>query len=77
MQKMLKIELKKLPDSYIVMSISDNGIGMSEDIDFEKAESLGLQLFTALASQLDGELKISRGTGTEILVIFKYPKTHS
>ncbi len=73
----IKIELKKLPDSYIVMSIADNGVGISEEIDFEKAESLGLQLITALASQLDGELKISRASGTEILVIFKYPKPQS
>jgi two-component sensor histidine kinase len=73
----IKIELKKLPESLILMSISDNGVGISEDINFEKAESLGLQLITALASQLDGELKILRGTGTEILVSFKYPKTQS
>ncbi len=73
----IKIEVKKLPDNYIVMSISDNGIGISQEIDFEKAESLGLQLITALASQLDGELKISRDTGTEILVSFRYPKTQS
>jgi len=71
----IKIELQKLPNNYIDMKISDNGIGISETIEIEKAESLGLQLITALASQLDGELKISRTNGTEISVIFKYPKT--
>lgn len=71
----IKIELRKLSDNNIEMSISDNGVGMPENFDIEQSESLGLQLITALTNQLDGILKVSLENGTKYSVIFKYPKT--
>jgi PAS domain S-box-containing protein len=70
----IRIELQKLPDSRIVLKISDNGTGLPDHVDIEKADSLGLQLINALASQLEGDLSISGNNGTEISVNFKYPK---
>src|SRR6185436_9091774 len=46
----IKIELRKLAENDIEMCISDNGIGMPENLDIEQAESLGLQLIIALTS---------------------------
>ncbi|MCX6290884.1 MAG: PAS domain-containing protein [Bacteroidetes bacterium] len=73
----IKIELKKLPEQKIRMSISDDGAGLPENFDVEHAESLGMQLITALANQLDGELQVSREKGTKFSVFFKYPKAAS
>jgi PAS domain S-box-containing protein len=71
----IKIELRKLPEHRVMMSISDNGIGLPDDFNIEQAESLGLQLIMALANQLDGELIVSRENGPRFSITFKYPKT--
>ncbi|MGE5473172.1 MAG: PAS domain S-box protein [Ignavibacteriales bacterium] len=53
-----------------VLSVSDNGIGIPEDIDIEDIDSLGLQLVTTLVDQLDGELELKRDNGTEFIIRF-------
>jgi PAS domain S-box-containing protein len=50
--------------------VSDNGIGIPENIDFENPETLGLQLVNLLVDQLDGEVELKRGNGTEFTVRF-------
>jgi PAS domain S-box-containing protein len=56
-----------------VLSVSDNGIGIPEDLDIEDLDSLGLQLVTTLVDQLDGELELKRNNGTEFTI--KYTVT--
>jgi two-component sensor histidine kinase len=53
-----------------VLSVSDNGIGIPENIDIEDLESLGLQLVTSLVDQLGGELEMKRNNGTEFTIRF-------
>ncbi len=38
------------------LTVSDNGVGIPEDIEVEELESLGLQLVTTLVDQLKGNL---------------------
>ncbi len=52
------------------LSVSDDGIGISEEIDFENSDTLGLQLVNTLVSQLDGELELKKGNGTEFTIRF-------
>ena len=54
----------------LVLTISDNGIGLPEYHDIEDLGSLGLQLVTSLVDQLDGELELKRSNGTEFIVRF-------
>ncbi len=54
-----------------VLSISDNGVGIPENIDIEDLDSLGLKLVTTLVDQLDGELELKRNNGTEFTIRFK------
>jgi two-component sensor histidine kinase len=56
------------------LGINDNGIGLPEGFDFDKSESLGMQLIQALTNQLDGELALNRENGTSFEVSFLYPK---
>jgi two-component sensor histidine kinase len=46
---------------------------MSDEIDPENTETLGLQLVTTLAEQLDGTLSLNRNGGTAISVTFPVP----
>ncbi len=54
----------------LLLSVSDNGIGMPETVDFTEAETLGVTLVRALAEQLDGSIAIGRDHGTRITVTF-------
>ncbi len=53
-----------------ILSVSDNGVGIPENIDIENLDSLGLHLVTSLVEQLDGELEIKRNNGTEFNIRF-------
>ncbi|HEX2959811.1 MAG TPA: sensor histidine kinase, partial [Chitinispirillaceae bacterium] len=53
-----------------ILSVSDNGVGIPENIDIQNLDSLGLQLVTSFVDQLDGELEIKRSNGTEFTVKF-------
>ena len=53
-----------------ILSVSDNGVGIPENLDIENLDSLGLQLVTSLVDQLDGELELKRNNGTEFIIRF-------
>ena len=69
----IEINLRKEAGK-VTLKLSDSGIGLPENVDFEKSETLGMQLIQALTSQLDGELKVSREKGTTFEVSFTYPR---
>ena len=66
----LKVSLKIKEDFY-ELSISDNGIGIPENIDFFNTDSLGLQLVNSLTDQIDGEIEFDRSNGTKFTITFK------
>jgi len=45
--------------------VSDNGVGISENIDLESSSTLGLQLVSILVDQLDGRIELKSDNGTE------------
>ena len=52
------------------LTVSDNGIGIPENLDIEDLSTLGFQLVASLADQLDGEFKLKRNNGTEFTMRF-------
>ncbi len=54
----------------VELSVADDGVGLPEDIDPERAGTLGLKLVSMLVGQLGGRLAISRDQGTRISVCF-------
>ena len=56
-----------------LLSVADDGIGFPENIDFCKTTSLGLQLVTVLAGQLQGEISLSTAAGTRFSISFPGP----
>jgi PAS domain S-box-containing protein len=53
-----------------ILTVSDDGIGIPENLYIEDLDSLGLQLVTSLVEQLDGKLEMKRNNGTEFTIEF-------
>ena len=51
----------------IEIEVSDNGVGMPADFDFQNNESLGVYLVQALTDQLDGSLVVDNNQGEKTL----------
>ncbi len=68
--KLHREESEDSKSTSFILNISDNGIGIPENIDIEDLESLGLQLVTSLVDQLDGELELKKNNGTEFIIRF-------
>jgi len=66
----LKVSLKIKDDDY-VLTISDNGVGFPKNLDFEKTDSLGLQLVNSLTDQIDGKIELDSSHGTEFKITFQ------
>jgi two-component sensor histidine kinase len=52
------------------LSVSDNGIGIPENLNIEDLDTLGMQLVTSLVDQLDGELELKRDNGVALIIRF-------
>jgi PAS domain S-box-containing protein len=50
--------------------VSNNGEPFPEDLDFENAKTLGLQLVKTMVEQLDGDIELKRGEGTSFKITF-------
>ncbi|WP_048065170.1 PocR ligand-binding domain-containing protein [Methanosarcina acetivorans] len=53
-----------------ILIVSDNGIGIPENLNIQDVDSLGMQLINTLVDQLDGKLELKRGNGTEFTIKF-------
>jgi PAS domain S-box-containing protein len=55
-----------------MLVVEDDGIGLADNFDWERAESLGLQLVQVLTKQLDGTVHVDRTSGTRFEISFPY-----
>jgi two-component sensor histidine kinase len=56
-----------------ILKVSDNGVGIPENINLENSDTLGLQLIVILVDQLEGKLELKRDSGTEFVIKFAIP----
>ena len=54
-----------------VLSVKDNGIGISEEIDLKDPQTLGLMLVNIFIKQLNGTLELEKVKGTSFKITFK------
>lgn len=66
----IEIDLVTEPNDLVVLSVSDDGIGIPDELDLEQTGTLGLQLVTSLATQLGAEIMIHRSVPTRVALRF-------
>ncbi|HDL78743.1 MAG TPA: sensor histidine kinase, partial [Bacteroidetes bacterium] len=67
----IEIALLRLSSGRYELQVSDNGVGLSPELDIQKTSSLGLRLVTILVKdQLGGNLTVDRSNGTAFQIIF-------
>jgi PAS domain S-box-containing protein len=66
----IRIELQATTDRQVLLRVADTGVGLPEGFDVCQTGSLGLQLVSALAEQLQGVIAVERGGGTALTVTF-------
>jgi two-component sensor histidine kinase len=71
----IRIELRPDGDGRYVFLVSDNGIGLPEDLDIDKTKSLGIRLVKALVGQINGSMELKRDGGTAYSISFQEEDT--
>ncbi|BAY60380.1 signal transduction histidine kinase [Calothrix brevissima NIES-22] len=64
------IELIEISQSNYSLIVSDNGVGLSKDVELYKQESLGLQLVWSLVEQLEGKINLDNSSGAKFSITF-------
>jgi PAS domain S-box-containing protein len=67
----ITVSLRKTTDSYVELLVADNGAGLPEEFSIEKHTSLGLNLVSILAKQIDANLSIDTSEGTIFTLTFE------
>jgi two-component sensor histidine kinase len=69
----VRIELGRGPNDKLLLTVSDNGVGLPAGLEIMKSGSLGLKLVNVLVRQLRGTMEQGSGpgTGTEFKVTFE------
>ena len=64
------ISLQERYNSQFILTISDNGVSLPDELDFRNTNSLGLQLVCRLTKQLEGSIELDRRHGTKFKIVF-------
>jgi len=56
------------------LTVTDNGVGFPENIDYRKTKSLGLRLVNILTDQIDGTMEFNGENGTQFVIEFEEKK---
>ncbi len=66
------VSMHPVSENKIELTVSDNGVGLPEQVDLKSAKSLGLHLVNMLAEdQLHGEVSLNREKGTHFCIQFE------
>lgn len=66
----LTIKFERDDRDLFLLTVSDNGRGFPENLDYKNSGSLGLRLVCSLARQLRGNIELLPGTGTVFQISF-------
>lgn len=66
----IHIRLSKNKQKKTRLSVSDNGIGLPESVNMREPKTLGLQLVSDLARQIEGKIRLDKSRGTAFYISF-------
>ncbi len=66
----INIELHSDNNNKFTLIVSDNGVGIPEDVDIEKSDTFGMQLIKYLTKQLNSTIELDRKHGTKYTLQF-------
>ena len=67
----IRVEFKKQENDIYTLIVSDNGIGLPEDLDLDSINSLGLKMVQSLVAQINGKFEyIANGEWKEFIINF-------
>lgn len=69
-QGTVDINLRKLDNSMLELTVVDDGVGLPKDFDEKNLKSMGIKLVNALVSQIGGKKTMTSGNGTTIQIVF-------
>ena len=61
--------MKKIENKYKLV-VSDNGVGISQELNIGETKSLGLRLVSSLTDQIGGTIEIEKSSGTKFAIYF-------
>jgi two-component sensor histidine kinase len=70
----IRVELVQTSQGECCILVSDDGVGLPEDLDFHDTKSLGLQLVCMLIEQLEGSVELDRSCGTTFKITLNSKK---
>src|SRR5208337_4382350 len=70
----LRVELARKDGDRVMLSVADTGVGIPAEVDPQTAGTLGMQIVSRLARQIQGSLTVIRGPhGTRLEIEFPLP----
>ena len=66
----IRIELDQAESGQLVLTVSDDGVGLPQQMDLQQAHSIGLQLVNKLAEQVHGTVEYHSNRGTQFKMVF-------
>ncbi len=67
----IRVVLRGGADGAILLSVSDDGVGLPPGVEPRIAETFGMQLIADLVEQLHGSVNINRDAGTTVQIVFR------
>lgn len=64
------VTIRMLDDQQIELTVADDGVGISENLNLDLIDTLGLRLVNLLSQQLNGSLQIQRREPTQFILRF-------
>jgi PAS domain S-box-containing protein len=73
----ITVALASAGEKDIILTVSDDGVGLPRDFDLDSIKSLGLRLVPLLVEQLNGSLTVERSPGSRFSLRFSAGQTGS
>ncbi len=67
----ISIHFEATGNDMFLLTVADNGVGISSDVNILKTKSLGMKILHRLVQQIDGELTSDFSNGTKFIIQFK------